>query len=166
MTKLFLFVAVTVSLNFGTPSIIRADSEPGSNESVNTKTWKEMQRVSGIIAAEMETHRKDGTNPVAFFAPAETTPSYRLIAIAVYGNPKTLEEAKTAAKRGNTLNIDVLAKALLEYNRRAGINDPLVCLAASCRKRQVEIALTQQGLGIHDAPIKRDINYSTRLISP
>ena len=166
MTKLISAVIFALSLSVALPGASRADYGLASDETVNANTWKEMQRVHGIIAAELKTHRKDGTNPKFFFAPAETTLSYRLIVVVAYEKPRTLEEAKAAAKKDGALGIDVLAKALLEYNRRAGIEDSLVCLAATCKKRRVEIALTQEGLGIHDAPIKRDIEYSTRVVYP
>jgi hypothetical protein len=164
MIKFFLFVVVAASFCLGIPSAIRADSGRGEGEAIDVKTWKEMQRISSTIASEMETHKKDGTNPDAFFALAKTTLSYRLITIVAYHKPRSLEEAKNTAKNGNAFGIDVLAKQLLEYNRRSGINDPVDCLTSTCRKREVQIALTQKGLGISDEPIEKGIDYSTRII--
>lgn len=115
--------------------------------------WKEIQRVSGIVTSGLEKHRQDGTSPDAFFAPATTALCYRLIALAAYYRPKTVEEAGALLVSAPT-EIGVLAKQLREYNLRQGSEDPESCLNIVCKKRRVAIALTQQGLGIGDEPFR------------
>ncbi len=162
MIKLISTAILVLSFIIATPVLSRADSKSVTSQKIDANTWKEMQRVSGIIKTQREVHKKGGTDPDAFYATVETSLSYRMIAIVAYKKPKTVDEAK----RGATIDIDVLAKALYEYNRRSGVGDTKSCLLASCMKRMVYIALTQEGLGIHDAPIMNNIEYSTRIIYP
>ena len=123
--------------------------------------WDEMQNVARIVALEIAKHKQDGTDPKYFYALASTNLCYRDIAIAAYYNPQTPVEADKTAKAADA---DVLGKALLKRNIALGNQSGTGCFVKSCKKRTVEIMLTQEGLGIYDEPIRKEIDYSARII--
>ncbi len=142
----------------------KPDNRPAKKTVVSAADWKKMQEITAIIKAEILKHKKNGTNPNKFVRRVEeTTLTYHLIAIAAYDQPKTLAQANELAEVPEDF---VLGKAMFEFNVIQGNETKLTigCFIEHCRKRTVHIPLTMEGMGITDAPILIDIDYSTRLI--
>jgi hypothetical protein len=133
-----------------------------SGKNGNADRWQEMQKISKMIAARIAKAKRNKLNPNAFFAMVSTNLSYCDIAAAAYYQPKSLAEADKP-----DVSVRVLGKALLERNIATGHQHDIKCFFEPCEKRMVEVILTQEGLGIYDAPIpKGSASSSGRLIYP
>ena len=134
-----------------------------AGKTVGAKRWQEMQKIAGTIAARITKAKRNKLNPNAFFAMLATDLSYRDIAIAAYYRPRSLAEADKIDKG----EASVLGQALLERNIAVGHQADIKCFLKPCKKRMVEVMLTQEGLDIHDEPIMKDTGSSSgRILYP
>jgi hypothetical protein len=143
----------------------RQPSKP--REEFNAFSWKQISNVSTAVSARVAEARKRGENPDRIEIRIRTNLSYRGVALAAYYRlPKSPEEANAVAASHESISIGVLGKALTELNILRHTEKGTDCYASPCRIREVVIPIMTKGMGIIDAPITRDIEYSTKIIYP
>ena len=124
--------------------------------------WKAILDIADETAVRIKEVKEDGKDPKFFTQTVTTFLYYTDVVVAAYYAPSTLAQVETLAR---STEIGVLGKALFEYNVR---RDPRlgnkICLYEPCGNRTLVYPLTMTALGISDAPIKRKITYSSRII--
>ena len=153
-----LLLSALCCLAFG--GTVAAQTKPIS---VSRETrWKAISDIARETAVRIKEVKEDGKDPKFFSETATTFLSYADVAIAAYYAPRTPDEVDALAK---STEVGVLGKALFEYNVR---RDPRLgdkmCLFEPCGNRTLVYPLTTAALGISDAPIKRKIVYSARIL--